>query len=145
MVAPLTRWLIPLAAVALVLTGLELHHWLGGPVGPTVGAASDPIAGNGQPTLVEFGMDTCASCKAMHKVLDELRAAHAGRLRVITVNVMQQPKETTQWGVMAIPTQVLLDGAGREVYRHLGFLSAQAVRERFAAHGMPLAGAPATP
>lgn len=90
-------------------------------------------------------MDTCASCKAMHKVLDELRGAHAGRLRVITVNVMQQPEATAQWRVMAIPTQVLLDGAGREVYRHLGFLSAEATRERFAAHGMPLAGASATP
>jgi thioredoxin 1 len=142
---PLTRWLIPLAAVALVLTGLGLYRWFGGPARTPVGAASDPIAGNGQPTLVEFGMDTCASCKAMHKVLDELRAAHAGRLRVVTVNVMQQPEATAQWRVMAIPTQVLLDGAGREVYRHLGFLSAQAIRERFAAQGMPLARTPATP
>jgi len=75
---PLARWLIPLAAVALVRTGLGLHRWLGGPAGTPVGAASDPIAGNGQPTLVEFGMNTCASCKAMHQVLDELRAAHAG-------------------------------------------------------------------
>jgi thioredoxin 1 len=142
---PLSRWLIPLAAVALVLTGLGLHRWLGGPTGTPVGSPPDPIAGNGQPTLVEFGMDTCASCKAMHQVLDELRTGHAGRLRVITVNVMQQPEETAQWRVRAIPTQVLLDGAGREVYRHLGFLSAQAIRERFAAHGMPLAGALATP
>ena len=47
--------------------------------------------------------------------------------------------------VRAIPTQVLLDDEGREVYRHLGFLSAQAIRERFTAHGMPLAGTTATP
>jgi thioredoxin 1 len=140
---PLSRWLIPLAFV--VLAGVGLYRWLGGPARPPVGAASDPITGNGQPTLVEFGMDTCASCKAMHKVLDELGAAHAGRLRVVTVNVMQEREATAQWRVMAIPTQVLLDGEGREVYRHLGFLSAQAIRERFAAHGMPLAGATATP
>lgn len=142
---PLARWLIPLAAVALVLTGLGLHRWLGGPAGPPVGAVSDPIAGNGQPTLVEFGMDTCASCKSMHNVLDDLRTGHAGRLRVIAINVMQQPELTAQWRVMAIPTQVLLDGEGREVYRHMGFLSAQAIEERLSAHGTPLAGAPATP
>ena len=142
---PLSRWLIPLAAVALVLTGLGLHRWLGGPAGPPVGAASDPIAGNGQPTLVEFGMDTCASCKAMHQVLDEMRAAHAGHLRVLSVNVVQQPEATAQWRVMVIPTQVLLDGERREVYRHVGFLAAQAIRERFAAQGMPLAEAGGTP
>jgi thioredoxin 1 len=140
---PLSRWLIPLAAVALV--GFGLYRWLGGPARPPVGAASDPITGNGQPTLVEFGMDTCASCKAMHKVPDELRAAHAGRLRVITVNVMQEREATAQWPVRAIPTQLLLDGEGREVYRHLGYLSAPAIRERFAAHGMPLGAAAARP
>jgi thioredoxin 1 len=138
---PLTRWLLPLAAVALVLTGLGLYRWFGGPAQPASKSPADPIAGNGQPTLVEFGMDTCASCKAMHKVLDELRAAHAGRLRVVTVNVMQEREATAQWRVRAIPTQVLLDGEGREVYRHLGYLSASAIRERFAAHGMPLAAA----
>ena len=142
---PLYRWLIPLAAVALVLVGLGLYRWLGGPARPPVGAVSDPIIGNGQPTLVEFGIDTCASCKAMHKVLDDLRAAHAGRLRVVTVNVMQEREATAQWPVRAIPTQVLLDGEGLEVYRHLGYLSAPAIRERFAAHGMPLGAAAARP
>jgi thioredoxin 1 len=54
---------------------------------------------------------------------------------------MQEREATAQWRVRAIPTQVLLDGEGREVYRHLGYLSAPAIRERFAAHGMPLAAA----
>jgi thioredoxin 1 len=142
---PLTRWLIPLAAVALVLVGLGLYRWFGGPARTPAESPSDLIAGNGQPTLVAFGMDTCASCKAMQKVLDELRAAHAGRLRVVTVNVMQEREATAQWPVRAIPTQVLLDGEGREVYRHLGYLSAPAIRERFAAHGMPLGAAAARP
>jgi thioredoxin 1 len=142
---PLTRWLLPLAAVVLVLTGLGLYRWFGGPAQPPSKSPADPIASNGQPTLVEFGMDTCASCKAMHQVLDELRAAHAGRLRVVTVNVMQEREATAQWRVRAIPTQVLLDGEGREVYRHLGYLSAPAIRERFAAHGMPLGASTATP
>lgn len=140
---PLYRWLIPL--VFVVLAGVGLYRWLGGPARAPAGSPSDPITGNGQPTLVEFGMDTCASCKAMHQVLDELRTAHAGRLRVIAVNVVQQPEATAQWRVMVIPTQVLLDGEGREVYRHVGFLAAHAIRERFAAHGMPLTEAGGTP
>lgn len=85
-------------------------------------------------------MDSCASCRAMHRVLDELRESEAGRLRVIMVNVIQEPDTTAQWRIRAIPTQVLLDGQGQEIDRHLGFLSAQAIRERFAALGLPLNG-----
>lgn len=77
----------------------------------------------------------------MHRVLDELRAVDSERLRVIEVNVMQEPETTAQWRIRAIPTQVLLDGQGQEIGRHLGFLSSQAIRERFAALGLPLDGA----
>lgn len=117
---------------------MGLQRWLGGEPDSPVASANTPIAGNGRPTLVEFGMNTCASCRAMHRVLDELRAAHGERLRIIPVNVMEQAELTSQWKVRAIPTQVLLDGEGREFYRHMGFLSAQAILERFSARGLPL-------
>lgn len=134
----LKPYLLPLAAIALVLGGMGLQRWLGGD--PTVPAASPDtsIVGTGQPTLVEFGMNTCASCRAMHRVLDDLRTTHGEHLRIISVNVMEQPELASQWKVRAIPTQVLLNGEGLERDRHLGFLSAQTIRERFAALGLPL-------
>ncbi len=51
---------------------------------------------------------------------------------------MRSYELTSQWKVRVIPTQVLLDGEGREFYRHMGFLSAQAILERFSAQGLPL-------
>jgi len=51
--------------------------------------------------------------------------------------MVQQPGATVYWRVMVIPTHVLLDGMGLEVYRHVGFLSAQATREGSAPHGYP--------
>ena len=90
-------------------------------------------------------MNSCASCKAMHRVLDELRAAHGAHLRIIAVDIREQPELVAAFRVMAIPTQVLLDGEGREIGRHLGYLSAEGIRERFAANGFPLAGAADTP
>lgn len=103
------------------------------------------LAPDGRPTLVELGMNSCASCKAMHRVLDELRTAHGEHLRVIAVDIRAQPELVGAFRVMAIPTQVLLDGEGREIGRHLGFLSADGIRERFAAQGLPLAEATGTP
>ena len=96
------------------------------------------IAGNGQPTLIELGMNSCASCKAMHRVLDELRTAHGEHLRVIAIDIRDRPELVAELRVMAIPTQVLLDGEGREIDRHLGFLPAEAIRERFAAQGLSI-------
>lgn len=81
----------------------------------------------------------------MHRVLDELRTAHGEHLRVIAVDIRAQPELVGAFRVMAIPTQVLLDGEGREIGRHLGFLSADGIRERFAAQGLPLAEATGTP
>ncbi len=90
----LKPYLLPLAAIALILGGMGLQRWLGGEPDSPVASANTPIAGNGRPTLVEFGMNTCASCRAMHRVLDELRAAHGERLRIIPVNVMEQAELT---------------------------------------------------
>ncbi len=142
---PSIRRLMPLVAVLLALGAFALYRWSTKPAQPPESPESAAIAGGGQPTLVEFGMDTCASCRAMHRVLDELRAADAARLRVIAVNVMQEPEATAHWRIRAIPTQVLLDGQGQEIDRHLGYLSAEAIRERFAALGLPLDKAPGTP
>jgi thioredoxin 1 len=74
----------------------------------------------------------------MQKVLTELRQRHAGRLRVKSINVIEEPRQIGEWRVKVIPTQVFLDGEGREIHRHLGYLSAQAVEERFRSHGIDL-------
>jgi len=73
---PLYRWLIPLAFV--VLAGVGLYRWLGGPARAPAESPSDLISANGQPTLAEFGMDTCAGCMAMRQALDELRGPIQG-------------------------------------------------------------------
>jgi thioredoxin 1 len=135
----LRRYLLPLAAIALVLAGMGLYRWQNSDLPPPgTSAVTSSITGDGRPTLVEFGMNICASCKAMHRVLDELNRVHGERLRIIRVNILEQSELTSQWKIMAIPTQVFLDGAGKELYRHMGFLSAQAVRDSFAARGLPL-------
>lgn len=141
----LTRYLPLIAALALVLAGVLLYRWLAGGPAPAPTAATAALVADGRPTLVELGMDSCASCKAMHKVLDELRNTHGESLRLVSINIAQQPEQVAQWKVLAIPTQVLLDGEGQEFYRHIGFLPAKAIRERFAAQGLPLEALSATP
>jgi thioredoxin 1 len=104
--------------------------------GPTTG---------GRPSLVELGSTSCASCRAMQPVLAELRASHGERLDVRSIDVFKQRGAIAEWDVRVIPTQVFLDGTGRELERHIGFLSAAGVRAVFARHSIRLEPAARSP
>jgi thioredoxin 1 len=132
-----TRLLPALAVVILVLAGAGLYRWLGSASAPPQPLATD-ITPDGRPVLVELGSNSCASCVAMHRVLDELKATHGDHLQLVSINILEQPERVREWKVIAIPTQVFLDGEGRELGRHVGFLSAEAIRARFAAAGVAL-------
>lgn len=130
--------LIPLVVGTALAATLGAGAWAG-TKSPSISAPmADAKTAHDQPTLIEFGLNGCVSCEAMHQILDELRAAHGDRLRVTLVNIQEQPELADQWEIIAIPTQILLDGQGREFSRHMGFLSAEAIRARFAAHRLPL-------
>ena len=144
-----TRVLTLALAAILIGGGMLLNRWLGGDAaapslaqehtGPTLAAAlAQP-----RPTLMEFGMDSCASCRAMQHQLERLRKAHPETLQVVSINLMEQRDLAEQWRIRAMPTQVLLDADGTEVDRHLGFISADALLGRFADAGVEL-GEPVT-
>jgi thioredoxin 1 len=131
-------------AIALVGGGMLLNRWLGGeaatPTAPAAhgGPALAAALARPQPTLMEFGMDRCASCRAMEHQRTRLRGAYPETLQIVSIHLTEQRAMAEQWRIRAMPTQVLLDGEGNEVGRHLGFISADALRARFAAAGVTL-------
>jgi len=76
---------------------------------------------SGKPTLAEFGSDTCVPCKQMKPILEDVAAIYEGKLNVVIVEVYEQRELTQQYGIMAIPTQIVFDSSGQEVTRHVGF------------------------
>ncbi len=73
------------------------------------------------PRFVEVGAQSCVPCKMMQPILDELRADHAGRLQVDFADVWANPELGQKYDVQTIPTQVIYDASGREVFRHIGY------------------------
>ena len=112
----------------LLLWAIMLLICLAGVVGCTNSTPPDltsiPLEqalSNGKPTLAEFGRGTCIPCKEMKPILEELSVEYKGELNVVIVEVDKNVDMTRQFGIMIIPTQIFLDSAGKEVFRHVGF------------------------
>ncbi|MBP3605127.1 MAG: thioredoxin [Clostridia bacterium] len=68
--------------------------------------------------LVDFYADWCGPCRMMAPILEAV-AAEREDLKVAKVNVDESAALASRFGVMSIPTLVLLDG-GEEVKRIVG-------------------------
>ena len=97
----------------------------------------------GQPLLINLWATWCAPCKAEMPTLDDVAAAKAGTLRVLAVSQDNQPEEAREFlkehgfrhlegwfdpqanltfglGASVLPTTILYDAQGNEVWRYTG-------------------------
>lgn len=76
-------------------------------------------------TFLEFGAKGCSACLRMEAVMDEVRKKHGEKINVVFYNVLlpENQEYMTFYGVATIPTQILLDSSGKEIFRHNGFIS----------------------
>lgn len=74
---------------------------------------------NSMTKLLDFWAPWCGPCKMMNPILDELEKEFAGKVEIIKINVDEQPEESGKYGVMSIPTYVLIKD-GKEVDRKVG-------------------------
>lgn len=91
------------------------------------------------PRLVDLGSKSCIPCKMMAPILDQLRTEQAGKLQVEFIDVHQDEAAAEQYGINVIPTQILYDAAGKELWRHEGFLSKEDILAKCRELGMVLA------
>lgn len=72
-----------------------------------------------QPVLVDFWAPWCGPCRQVSPMVEQLGKAYKGKLRVVKVNVDDNPKLSRQYRVSSIPTLMIFDG-GHEVERAVG-------------------------
>ena len=83
------------------------------------------------PVLVDLYADWCEPCKRLHPILLELSRELEGRLKVVQVDVEQNPLLARSFGVQSIPMLVLLYG-GRPVDQVMGLVDKRRLMEMVA-------------
>jgi thioredoxin 1 len=81
----------------------------------------------GMVTMIDLGANSCVPCKMMAPILEKLEKEYKGRAAIVVIDVWKDPSQSKKYGIRAIPTQIFYDKEGKEVYRHVGFMSENAI------------------
>ena len=82
--------------------------------------AQKPAATKALPVLLEFDRKYCPICRASEIVILAVKDAYPGQFVVRKLYIDDDESWFRRYKVVIVPTQVFLDTAGKEVYRHEG-------------------------
>jgi thioredoxin 2 len=77
------------------------------------------VEGTSVPVLVDLWAPWCGPCRMVSPALEALARSHAGRVKLVKVNVDASPQTARRFGVQGIPTLLVLHH-GEVVSRQTG-------------------------
>lgn len=80
--------------------------------------------GKGKPYFLEVGSDSCHSCQIMGKMLYKTVQEHP-QYNIVFINVKKEREAAAALKIRMIPSQIIYDAQGEEIYRHIGVLAKQ--------------------
>ncbi len=98
--------------------------------------ASPEVPVKGMVTMIDLGAKKCIPCKMMAPILEKLEKEYAGRAAIVFIDVWEDQRPAKRFGIRTIPTQIFFDKDGKEVYRHMGFLSEEEIVRRLKEMGV---------
>jgi len=72
------------------------------------------------PVLVDFWADRCGPCRMVAPIVEELAEEYEGKISFAKLDVDQNPRTASQYGIMSIPT-LLIFKDGNPVSNIVGF------------------------
>src|SRR5207244_4184565 len=82
-----------------------------------------------QPVLVDFWAEWCGPCRMIAQIIEDLAAEYDGKVKVVKVDVDENPGVANRFGVMSIPTLGIFKG-GEMVDRLVGYMPKPELKKR---------------
>ncbi len=70
----------------------------------------DEVLKSDLPVLIDYWAEWCGPCKMIAPVLDEIAGKYDGKLKIVKLNIDENPNTPPRYGIRGIPTLMLFKG-----------------------------------
>jgi thioredoxin 1 len=103
------------------------------PIPITDSTFENEVTQSSTPVLVDFWAEWCGPCKLVAPVLDQIANEQDGKLKIVKLNVDENPSMMQKFGIRGIPTMILFKG-GQPVETLVGFMSKPKILNKLEPH-----------
>ena len=80
------------------------------------------------PVLIDFWAEWCGPCRMLSPILDQLSEAMDGTVKIVKMNIDENPETPSKFGVRGIPTMLLFK-EGKQIATKVGVQPKNALQE----------------
>ena len=80
---------------------------------------ADDVLMSDKPVLVDYWAVWCGPCRMIAPILEEIDATHGDKIQIAKLNVDENPRTASDYGIVSIPTLNVFQG-GRVVKQIIG-------------------------